>query len=125
MYKFLDIYCSCPSETPLVDCTDKATSEAKKTSRCGLLDSQNGLFKEAFKAGIDLSGFYSSCVFDVCENPDTSLHCPILEEAVFFGSQNGVRIDLSEWRVVTNCRKYGLPVNVILKCVLFPLFFSW
>ncbi|XP_063427422.1 uncharacterized protein LOC134710933 [Mytilus trossulus] len=94
---------SCPSETPLVDCTDKATREAKKTSRCGLLDSQNGLFKEAFKSGLDLSAFYSSCVFDVCENLDTALHCPILEEAVFFGSQNGVRIDLLEWREVTDC----------------------
>ncbi|XP_052105125.1 uncharacterized protein LOC127738077 isoform X2 [Mytilus californianus] len=94
---------SCPNETPLVQCTDKATIEAKKRNRCGLLDSQKDLFKIAFKEGLDLSGYYESCVFDVCENPDTALHCPILEEAVFFGSQNGIRIDLTEWRDVTNC----------------------
>ncbi|XP_071161085.1 zonadhesin-like [Mytilus edulis] len=94
---------SCQDEQPLATCSDKATKEAGKMNKCGLLNSKNGLFKEAFVEGFDLSEYYASCVFDVCENLNLNLHCQMLEYAVKTASQSEIRIDLTEWRIVTNC----------------------
>lgn len=86
-------------------------------NKCGLLNSKNGLFKEAFVEGFDLSEYYASCVFDVCENLNLNLHCQMLEYAVKTASQSEIRIDLTEWRIVTNCRKFDFNC-IILNFVL-------
>lgn len=85
--------------------------------KCGLLNSKNDLFKEAFDEGFDLSDYYASCVFDVCENLNLNLHCQILEDAVNTASQSEIRIDLAKWRDVTNCRKFDFNC-IILNFIL-------